>query len=175
MNLNKWLVNITIIEEINNKTNKDLFYKNIINIGLFIFIGIVIILLCDQITEVAINIGMKRTMTMLEPYLEKIKEKVLPSHPWYDKLSLPRKWYWLPEKPEYLLIKAQNLGGNKNQFTKIPAIYGIICDEIIFSDDKPSNNECLDFCNHMNFIVDPHYKNFTFDKIDYKRSCKCSE
>lgn len=100
--------------------------------------------------------------------LQKIKEKVLPSHPWYDKLSLPRKWYWLPEKPEYLLIKAQNLGGNKNQFTKIPAIYGIICDEIIFSDDKPSNNECLDFCNHMNFIVDPHYKNFTFDKITGK-------
>ena len=63
-----------ILPKINNKTNKDLFYKNIINIGLFIFIGIVIILLCDQITEVAINIGMKRTMTMLEPYLEKIKE-----------------------------------------------------------------------------------------------------
>ena len=56
------------------KSKKEIFYKNIINIGLFVFIGIVIILLCDQITEIAINIGMKRTMQMLEPYLQKIQE-----------------------------------------------------------------------------------------------------
>jgi len=56
------------------KNKKDIFYKNLINIGLFIFIGIVIIMLCDQITEIAINIGMKKTMIMLEPYLQKIQE-----------------------------------------------------------------------------------------------------
>ena len=57
--------------EKNNK-KKDQYYKNLINIGLFTFIGIVIILLCDQIAEIAINIGMKKTMQLLEPYLEKI-------------------------------------------------------------------------------------------------------
>jgi hypothetical protein len=47
--------------------NYDTFY----NIALFIFIGIVIILLCDQITELAINMGMKRATEILEPYLNK--------------------------------------------------------------------------------------------------------
>lgn len=52
---------------------KDTFYKNLVNIGLFIFIGILIIFLCEQITEIAINIGMKRTLTILEPYIQKHK------------------------------------------------------------------------------------------------------
>ena len=37
-------------------------YTLLINIALFIFIGIVIILLCDQITNLAINIGIKRAL-----------------------------------------------------------------------------------------------------------------
>jgi hypothetical protein len=53
------------------KSNDTIFYNNIIHIGLFIFIGIVIILLCDQIVELAIQIGMKRTMNMMQPYLQK--------------------------------------------------------------------------------------------------------
>ena len=53
---------------------KDIFYKNMVNIGLFIFIGVLIIFLCDQITEIAINIGMKRTMMLLEPYMNMNKE-----------------------------------------------------------------------------------------------------
>jgi len=50
---------------------KDIYYKNIINICLFIFIGIIIIFICDQITEIAINIGMKNTIKLLEPYMNK--------------------------------------------------------------------------------------------------------
>jgi hypothetical protein len=49
---------------------KDIFYKNLINIGLFVLIGIMIIFLCDQITEIAINIGMKKTISIIEPYLQ---------------------------------------------------------------------------------------------------------
>lgn len=58
-------------EEAKPKSNDAVFLNNVINLGLFIFIGIVIILLCDQITEVAIQIGMKRTMIMMQPYLQK--------------------------------------------------------------------------------------------------------
>ncbi len=54
-----------------NLTKKDIFYKNLINIGLFIFIGILIIFICEQITEIAINIGMRRAIILLEPYLNK--------------------------------------------------------------------------------------------------------
>lgn len=56
--------------EIENQSH-DIFFKNFINIGLFIFIGILIIFLCEQITEIAIAIGMKRTVSILEPYLRK--------------------------------------------------------------------------------------------------------
>lgn len=52
-------------------TDNDMFFKHFINIGLFIFIGILIIFLCEQITEIAIGIGMKRTVSILEPYLRK--------------------------------------------------------------------------------------------------------
>lgn len=52
---------------ISNQYN-DIFYKNFINIGLFILVGILIIFLCDQITEIAISIGMKKTFQILEPY-----------------------------------------------------------------------------------------------------------
>ena len=52
-----------------NKMKKEQFYKNVVNIGIFIFIGILIIFLCDQITEIAIQIGMKRTTMLLEKYL----------------------------------------------------------------------------------------------------------
>lgn len=61
-----------------NNTKLDNFYKNIINIGLFVFIGVLIIFLCDQITEIAINIGMKKTMLIMEKYLSEahiVKDK----------------------------------------------------------------------------------------------------
>lgn len=55
-----------------NKNNTDnVNYNSYYNIALFIFIGIVIILLCDQIAELAINLGMKRATQILEPYLNK--------------------------------------------------------------------------------------------------------
>lgn len=49
---------------------KNIYYKNLVNIGLFIFIGILIIFLCDQITEIAINLGMKKTVKILQPYIK---------------------------------------------------------------------------------------------------------
>lgn len=66
-------------EENNNKKlkeseKKNRMYSNYINIGLFIFIGIAIILLCDQIAEIAINIGMRKTAKILEPYILKLQQ-----------------------------------------------------------------------------------------------------
>lgn len=53
---------------------QDIFYKNVINIGLFIFIGILVIFLCDQITEIAVNIGMRKTVNILKPYLMRLEK-----------------------------------------------------------------------------------------------------
>jgi len=55
------------------QTPKDLFYANLINIGLFMLVGILIIFICDQITEIAISLGMKKVVYILEPYLQDIR------------------------------------------------------------------------------------------------------
>lgn len=55
------------------KHNENHSYKNYINIGLFVLVGLLIIFICDQITEIAISIGMKKTVYILEPYLRDIK------------------------------------------------------------------------------------------------------
>lgn len=104
--------------------------------------------------------GLTRVRTV-----EKIKENIDPTNPWYNKLSLPRKWYWLPKNPEYLLITANNLAGKQESYTKIPAIYGVICDEIKLSKKRPPAHECLDFCRKLDFILDPHTINFNYDDI----------
>jgi hypothetical protein len=43
--------------------------NTIINVFIFIFIGGAIILLCDYLVEMAIQIGMKKTTNILEPYI----------------------------------------------------------------------------------------------------------
>jgi hypothetical protein len=50
------------------------FYKNIINIVLFILIGIFVIFLLDLLTELALHKGMKQTVQILLPLLEELKE-----------------------------------------------------------------------------------------------------
>ena len=44
-------------------------YNAIFNISILLIIGIAIILLCDQIVELSIHIGMKRTIHILEPFI----------------------------------------------------------------------------------------------------------
>jgi hypothetical protein len=51
-----------------DKTNY--IYNAIFNISILLIIGIAIILLCDQMVELAIHIGMKRVVNILEPFLK---------------------------------------------------------------------------------------------------------
>jgi hypothetical protein len=45
-------------------------YNAIFNISILLIIGIAIILLCDQIVELSIQIGMKRAVNILEPFIK---------------------------------------------------------------------------------------------------------
>lgn len=63
---------IEISKKDNSSDSNDTFMKNMINIGLYILVGLLIIFICDQITEIAISIGMKKTVYILEPYLHNI-------------------------------------------------------------------------------------------------------
>lgn len=60
-------------ENVSKKDPINNFYKNIINIGLFILIGIFIIFLLDLLTELALHKGMKQTVEILIPLLEELK------------------------------------------------------------------------------------------------------
>jgi hypothetical protein len=55
----------------NNEVNT--FYKNLINIGIFILIGVFLIFLIDLLTELALHKGMKQTVEILAPLLEELK------------------------------------------------------------------------------------------------------
>jgi hypothetical protein len=56
------------VPEKTDKTNY--IYNAIFNISILLIIGIAIILLCDQMVELAIHIGMKRVVNILEPFLK---------------------------------------------------------------------------------------------------------
>ena len=63
-----------IIENFENVNKTNNFYKTLINIAIFILIGIFIIYLLDLLSELALNRGMKRTLDTLLPLLEELKE-----------------------------------------------------------------------------------------------------
>lgn len=97
---------------------------------------------------------------------EDIKYRLQKCTQWCTKLSIPRKWFWMPKKPTWLHIKANNVGGIEVEKTKIPAIYAIIADEIVAATDqsKKRTQTCLAVCRDLEFITDPHYSNFRIEK-----------
>lgn len=65
----KQIVINQVIEKTNNLTKLDY----ILDIVLFVLIGILIILLCDQIFKVAMVYGMQETLRMVNPYLQNLE------------------------------------------------------------------------------------------------------
>jgi hypothetical protein len=57
-------------QEKQEKSDTTYIYNAIFNISILLIIGIAIILLCDQIVELAIQIGMKRAVNILEPLIK---------------------------------------------------------------------------------------------------------
>jgi hypothetical protein len=94
-----------------------------------------------------------------------IREKMKDHPVWSQRIDLPRKWFWLPEDPRWLILKGYNLGDKKEQETRIPAIYGIVCDEIKSTQNNSAyEKEYFKFCNYIEFIQDPNVNNFKIDK-----------
>ena len=52
------------------KSDNNYIYNAIFNISILLIIGIAIILLCDQMVELSIQIGMKRVVNILEPFIK---------------------------------------------------------------------------------------------------------
>ena len=59
-----------LLESIKENRKTENIFNMIINIFIFVFIGAFIILICDYITELAIQIGSTKTSNVLEPYIK---------------------------------------------------------------------------------------------------------
>jgi hypothetical protein len=59
-----------LLESIKENKKTENMFNMIINIFIFVFIGAFIILICDYITELAIQIGSTKTSNVLEPYIK---------------------------------------------------------------------------------------------------------
>lgn len=99
--------------------------------------------------------------------LDLIKEKMntIPNIP--HKINFPRKFFWLPEKIDWIVVKGKNLGDKQDQETRLPSMYAVICDEIK-SDEKKTikRGVYLNFCSNLEFILDPNPSNYKQENGD---------
>jgi len=106
--------------------------------------------------------------------LETINNRLKESPVWSSLIDTPRKWFWLPAKPSYLELEGVNISGpNQRQQTKIPAVYGIIADEIVperkLSMLKPEDTKtAMDLCNFLDQFIDAHIDNFLIEQHTHK-------
>ncbi|MDR3550629.1 MAG: hypothetical protein P4L31_04405 [Candidatus Babeliales bacterium] len=94
----------------------------------------------------------------------------LADHPeWSTLVDVPRKWYWIPKKDNWLEITGSNMGGQKTVTTKIPSTYCIIADEIHTKQEfslfnKDQTTLALKICNYLDLWIDPHINNFMVEQ-----------
>jgi len=119
--------------------------------------------------------GVNRHLTGLTRIknLEIINKKLKNNPLWSQRISTPRKWYWVPKNPKWIHIHGKNIGNKKKQKTKIPGIYGIIADYIESSKNlslmSPDDRKtALDLCNDLGMLIDPHIQNFFIEKTTKK-------
>ncbi|KKP28135.1 MAG: hypothetical protein UR12_C0025G0009 [candidate division TM6 bacterium GW2011_GWF2_30_66] len=103
--------------------------------------------------------------------LHYIQEKISQESEWKDKITIPRKWYWLPKNPKNIKITGKNFLKNNNYIeTIIPGTYCLIADEINLKDAKlsmsnrNSREKCMSLCNFLDVRIDPNMNNFLLEK-----------
>ena len=100
---------------------------------------------------------------------EYINDWVEKSEKWRGKVLVPRKWFWLPKDPKWILIEGENMRqDNEKETTKIPGTYAIVADFFAYKEykqyKKKRKNIIMQFCNDINMYVDPHEDNFIITK-----------
>lgn len=97
--------------------------------------------------------------------LNYVREKIKKDPRWRDRIILPRKWFWLPQKASWLHIKTHNIGPHKTDHIVMPSLYGIIADELIKDTTQyPDHTELMAFSKLLEHRIDPHTKNFFIEK-----------
>jgi len=98
--------------------------------------------------------------------LELVSEQIN-NHPrWKDIIIMPRKWYWLPQKPRWMEIKGINIGEHEQITTIMPSTYAIIADELNVTEElhiltsQEKSELIMQLCMDLRLFVDPHADNF---------------
>lgn len=97
--------------------------------------------------------------------LENIKKIIQADPYWSQKVGFPRKWFGLPKNPQWITIEGENIGTNRTSKVTIPAIYFIVCDEIIWKkpftlSDPDDKKAALELSNFLEHRIDSHINNF---------------
>lgn len=93
----------------------------------------------------------------------------LAQSPWAGQVDIPRKWHWVPKGTRWIEIEGRNIGNKAVQKIQFPGTYCIIADAIeaernLSLLDEKDKQLALEICNHLNLWIDPHMKNFMFEK-----------
>lgn len=84
---------------------------------------------------------------------------------WKNRVSFPRKWFWLPKNPAWLYIRLHNIGTADGTTVKMPAVYAVIADELYKDFDKSTDyNELMALSKSVEHRIDPHTKNFFIER-----------
>lgn len=115
--------------------------------------------------------GVNRHLTGLTRIknLEQINGSLQTNVRWRKTVSTPRKWYWLPRDPRWIIVEGKHVGPEKEVRTRIPGIYAIVADYIqkekgfslLNTHDRVT---ALDLCNDLGMLIDPHIQNFFIEK-----------
>ncbi|MBN1549577.1 hypothetical protein JW872_02850 [Candidatus Babeliales bacterium] len=101
--------------------------------------------------------------------LEEVKVMIAQDPYWSSIIDMPRKWYWMPKKNDWIEVTGKHINGKDDLKIDIPALYGLVCDEIQI-DHSPNlfqrhhARRCMRLCQYVNFQLDPHIKNFYIEK-----------
>lgn len=88
---------------------------------------------------------------------------------WGERVTTPRKWFWLPPHTPWFTIEGDNMGPTDRLSIELPSTYGIICDAI--SIERPFSMACkedrrtaMKLARFLGNTVDPHIYNFVHEK-----------
>lgn len=98
--------------------------------------------------------------------LELVQQQIAEHPRWKNKVTTPRKWYWIPKKHRWMEIKGRNIGNEKEVYTLMPSVYAVIADKLDTKDDAPllsvqkRSELIMELCMDLQLFVDPHGDNF---------------
>ena len=103
------------------------------------------------------------------PNAEAIKARIAQSPYWSNRLTVPRKWFWMPEHGDEMTVVGHRMGPEQTQSADYPSVYCIVCDAIksertltiAHSSDRAVANELTNFIGNR---IDPNISNYLVEE-----------